>query len=91
MRAQYGVTEEEVLRWVDSLMFWEASFGFRPPKSYVVGAGNKKKGKGQGVLPRAWDSDQYNEVCPLFAYTTFHLFSPLYLRFLPHVSPDLCF
>ena len=88
MRAQYGVTEDEVYRWVDSLMCWEAFFGYRDPNSYVVGAGNKKKGKGQCVLPRGWDSDEYNEVCPLFAHTTFHLFSPVYLRFLPRVSPD---
>ena len=52
MRAQYGVTAEEIFSYVDGAMFWEASFGFRPADCYVTAAGNKKKDKQERVLPR---------------------------------------
>ena len=52
MRAQYGVTAEEVFSYVDGAMFWEASFGFRPADCYVTAAGKQKEGRA-GTRPAA--------------------------------------
>ena len=81
MRAQYGVTAEEVFSYVDGAMFWEASFGFRPADCYVTAAGNKKKDEQERVLPRGWTQHEYDEVCQIFAVTIFHLFSLLFPAF----------
>lgn len=81
MRAQYGVTGDEVFLWIDRVMFWESSFGFRPADCYVGKAGNKQKNSKQGVLQRDWTSDEYVEVCRILRYSTFLLLSLLFPSF----------
>ena len=81
MRAQYGVTAEEVFSYVDGAMFWEASFGFRPADCYVTAAGNKKKDEQERVLPGGWTQHEYDEVCQIFARPIFYLFFLLFPAF----------
>ena len=87
MCAQYGVTGEEVLRWIDRAMFWEASFGFRPANCYVVAAGGtKKKDSRQRVVPRDWTDVELDEVCRILRCSSFHLFSLFFASFSCFVS-----
>jgi hypothetical protein len=87
MCAQYGVTGEEVLRWIDRAMFWEASIGFAPSNCHVVAAGGtKKKDSRQRVVPRDWTDVELDEVCRILRCSSFHLFSLFFASFSCFVS-----